>query len=232
MIICAKYLFYEKVDFKKSYLQLLVAIENQDTIKRGIMEVDFQRKAFIADFNCNLTKGEELVLAIETLYELGKKYYYYLSQNGYEKEYELEHFKFIDKSDLPVDKKYDSNYYEVLDKMAVDIWEFVTSNFSELLYIETRAANFIKAIRTDAKYIKEEIVDLGYENLLDRTSELYNCKKDELELYLAVIFNYVKKYDKINIEVFDIIKKRDYKGKYTKVIFLNDDRKFELKEEE
>lgn len=230
MMIKAKYLFYEKPDFKKEYSQFLVQIENNGFVKRGIMEFDTRKKSFIADFNCNLTKGEELVLATETLYEIGKRYYSYLAKNGYTQEFEIEHFKFIDKSDLPVDVKYDSNYTEVFEELAIDLWDFVTDNFTELLYNDTRAAYIIKKIKKDAVDIKNNITVLNEDNLMTDLSKIYSCKKDELELYLSIIFNYVEKYD-INIEVFDIERRRDSNGKYTKVIFLNDERHFPKKEE-
>lgn len=230
MMIKAKYLFYEKPDFKKEYSQFLVQIENGEYVKRGIMEFDTKRKSFIADFNCNLTKGEELVLATETLYEIGKRYYYYIKKNGYAQGFEIEHFKFIDKSDLPVDVKYDSNYTEVFEELAVDLWEFVTGNFEELIYNDTRGAKLIRAIKLDAMYIKNEVTVLQYENLLKDTTKIYNCKKNELELYLSIIFNFIANY-KLNVEVFDIVRKRDYDGKYTQAIFLNDERHFPKKEE-
>lgn len=229
-MIKAKYLFYEKPDFKKEYSQFLVQIENDGYIKRGIMEFDTKRKSFIADFNCNLTKGEELVLATETLYEIGKRYYKYLEKNGYEQEFEIEHFKFIDKSDLPVDVKYDSNYTEVFEELAIDLWDFVTGNFSELLYNDSRAAYIIKAIKKDAVDIKNEITVIQCENLLTDLSKIYSCKKDELTLYLSIIFNYIKKFG-INAEAFDIKKGWDSDGRYTQVVFLNDERHFPKKEE-
>lgn len=228
-MIKASYLFYEKPNFKKVYSQFLVQIENNGQIKRGIVEFDTRRKSFIADFNSNLTKGEELVLATETLYEIGKRYYSDIQKNGYEKEFEIEHFKFIDKSDLPVDVKYDSNYEEIFEELAVDLWDFVTGNFNELLYNKSRGAYIIKAIKKDAQNIINTIQHFD-ENLVDDTSKLHKCKKDELELYVQVIANYIRKYE-YNVEVFDIVKDYDMEGKYTQVIFLNDERKFPKKEE-